>query len=112
MPDQAVRKTQKRGQYKKYTAQEKAKVAKRAAECGVTNSIWNFASDFSTRPLNEGTVRVWVKQYKKELSVRKRGNKSMDVEALESKKRGRPLLLGTELDSRVQEYVKTFIARY
>ena len=106
VPDQAVGKTQKRGQYKKYTAQEKAKVAKRAAECGVTNSIRHFASEFSTRPLNEGTVRVWVKHYKKELSVRKRGNKSMDVEALESKKRGRPLLLGTELDSRVQEYVK------
>jgi transposase-like protein len=97
----------KRGPYKNYTAKEKAKVAKRAVECGVTSTVRYFAAEFADGPLNEATVRVWVKQYKQEVSLRKKGNKSMEISALESKKRGRPLLLGEELDKRVQLYVSS-----
>lgn len=45
----------KRGQYKHYTAKEKARVAKKGAEYRVRH----FAAEFSERPLNESTVRVW-----------------------------------------------------
>ena len=34
-------------------------------------------------------------------------NLSMDVQVLEPKKRGLPLLLGGELDKRVQQYIKS-----
>ena len=44
----------KRGFYKVYTASEKANVAKCAAEFGVTNTIWFFASEFASRPLIRG----------------------------------------------------------
>ncbi len=46
----------KHGQYKHYTTSEKTRVAKRAAECGVTNTVRYFAKEFSDRPLSEGTV--------------------------------------------------------
>ena len=46
------RRLEKRGPYKDYTAEEKAKVAKRAAECGVTSTIRYFAAEFADRPLN------------------------------------------------------------
>ena len=95
------------GPYKSYTASEKARIAKQAVECGVTNTIRYFATEFADRPLNEGTVRIWVKQYKHELVLRKKDNKSMDIKALESMRRGRPLLLGNELDKRLQEYIKS-----
>jgi hypothetical protein len=50
----------KRGPYKNYTAKEKAKVAKRAVECGVTSTVRYFAAEFADRPLNEATVHVCV----------------------------------------------------
>ena len=50
----------KRGQYKHYTASEKAKVAKRATECGVTNTVRYFAQKFADRPLSEGTIRSYL----------------------------------------------------
>ena len=74
----------------------------------VLQALWDiFSAEFADRPLNEGTVRVWVKQYKQELVLRKKENKDMEITALESKKRGRPLLLGDELDKRVQLYVSS-----
>ena len=76
------RKKQKHGLYKNYTAEEKAKVAKRDAECGVTSTVRYFAAEFVDRPLNEATVRVWVKQYKQELSLRKKEDKSMEISAV------------------------------
>ena len=64
--------------YKVYTASsEKAKVAQRAAEFGVTNTIRFFAGEFTGRPLKESTIRVWVKKYKKELVLRKQENRSI-----------------------------------
>ena len=53
------------------------------------------------------TVRVWVKQYKQELSLRKKENKCMEILTLERQKRGRPLLLGEELDKILQLYVSS-----
>ena len=67
LQDEAAGKRQKHGHYKSYTADEKARIAKRAAECGVTSTVRHFAAEFADRPLSEGTVHVWVKQYKQEL---------------------------------------------
>ena len=58
------------GPYKAYIASEKANVAQRAAEFGVTNTIRFFASEFAGRPLNESTIRVWVKKYKKRIDFK------------------------------------------
>ena len=80
----------------------KAMIAKRATECGVTNTVRYFSHKFVDKPLCEGTIRTWVKQYKRELISRRECNKDANIEKLESKRRGRPLLLGDELDKRVQ----------
>ena len=65
-----------------------------------------FEKDFTDRPLKEGTVRTWTTKYKKELALRSKFGKEMEITKLESAPRGPPLRLGKEMDVQVQEYVK------
>ena len=95
-----------RGKYLVYTEEEKLKVAKRASEMGVTNTIRHFKKDFSDRPLKESTVRTWMNKYKRELAERRRSGSDLEMKMLPSRKRGHPLLLGEVLDHQVQEYIK------
>ena len=93
-----------------FTAEEKATIGKRAAEFGVTNTIRHFKKEFTDRELKESTVRLWANRYKQELSSRKKqdgDSEDMKVTRLKNKKRGRPLMLGKELDKQVQMYRKT-----
>ena len=59
----------------------------------------------------ESSVSTWKAKYTAELN-RKRANGDFEangevvVESLPSKKRGRPLLLGCELDDQVKSYIK------
>ena len=55
-------------------------------------------------------MRTWANNYKRELHValRRKLGKEMVMDKLGSERRGPPLLLGNELDTRVQEYVKSF----
>ena len=62
--------------------------------------------------MKESTVRGWVKQYRNELP-RVAGELSSEtptgagiVEKLCEKKRGRPLLIGEDLESQVQEFIR------
>ena len=72
----------KRGCFANYSEEEKAKVAKRATDMGVTNSLRHFTKEFVDRPLKVSTVRTWVKKYTKELESRKRHNKDMAINKL------------------------------
>ena len=45
-----------RGTYEKFSADEKARVAKRAAEYGVLSTVRHFAKIWPDSPLKEGTV--------------------------------------------------------
>ena len=45
-----------RGTYEKFSANEKARVAKRTAEYGVLSTVRHFAKIWPERPLKEGTV--------------------------------------------------------
>ena len=96
-----------RGKYLVYTEEEKLKIAKRAAEMGVTNTIRHFKKDFSDRPLKESTVCTWMNKYKRELAERRRSGSDLEMKMLPSRKRGHPLLLGEVLDRQVQEYIKS-----
>ena len=97
----------KRDHYLSYTDEEKAKIAKRAAEFGVTNTIRYFRKEFNDRPLKESTVRTWMNAYKKELARRVRLKQSLTIDKLPKKKRGHPYLLGEEMDRQLQEYIKS-----
>ena len=78
---------------------------------GVSRTIKHFSREFQDRPLKESTVRTWRNQYKRELTLL-RGVGGMselgEVTKLPAKKRGRPLLLGENLDKQVQDYIKTY----
>ena len=99
-------KSGKRGQYQVYT-DEKLKIGKQAAEMGVTSTIRFFHEEFSNPPLKESTVRTLANIYKRELALRRKLGKEMVMDKLGSERRGPPLLFGNELDTQVQEYVKS-----
>ena len=98
--------TQKRGRYHSYTEEEKARIAKRAAEFGVASTIRHFSKEFVDRQLKESTVRELVAKYKKEVAQRFKLGMPIEIKKLPEKKRGHPCLLGRELDNQLQEYVK------
>lgn len=96
-----------RGKYSVYTEDEKLKIAKRAAEMGVTNTIRHFRKEFVKRPLKESTVRTWMNKYKKELAERRKCGGEVQVKKIPMKRRGHPLLLGEVLDNQVKDYIKS-----
>ena len=94
----------KRNNYAKFSPEQKAEVGRRAAEHGVASTIRYYDGQFS---LKESTIRCWRDSYIKELKKRKLEKKSLNVTELPEQKRGRPLLMGAELDRQVQAYVTT-----
>ena len=106
--DQSIQKGT-RGHYETFSAKEKASVARCAAEIGVTKAIRKLEKQYPGRQLKESTVRAWVKRYKFELKEQCK-TETMDgtpINELENKRRGRPLLLGKELDDQVKAYILT-----
>ena len=98
------RDSEKRGPYLILSLEQKARVGKYAADHGTTNAIHYFAKDFPN--LHESTVRGWKAAYLKEVRVQvKAGVKEVSVERLPEVPKGRPLLLGKQLDQQVQEYL-------
>ena len=95
----------KRGKYQVLSATLKAKIGKYAAENGNTAASRHFSKDLE-KPLSEGTIRGFKSKYLDELSRKRKANEDLTTESLPDKKRGRPLLLGEELDHKVQAYVQ------
>ena len=96
----------RRGQYESFTSTEKVAIAKYALENGVTRAIRRLQKQFSGKTLKEPTVRSWMNKYKLQLHQNKqRGELTKVVKELDTKKRGRPLLLGPVLDNLVQSYL-------
>ena len=84
------------------------KVAKYAAEYGVTLSLRHFKESGEFSNLKKSTVRGWVKHYRKEL-VATRVNLTghvAGVSELPEKKRGRPLLVSEDIEDQVKEYIR------
>ena len=96
-----------RGSYVVLTRAQKFEIGKRAAENGTTAAIRYYAKRFSEIPLKETSVRRFKNNYQDEL--KKSIHSSSDsptVKELIPKKRGRPLLIGEELDEQVRDYIK------
>ena len=90
----------KRGNYAFVTAESKAKIAKYASENGVTASIRYFKRKGEFTSLKESTVRGWVSAYRSKLTV------EPEITELSEKQRGRPLLIGKELESQVKRIIQ------
>ncbi len=95
---------QKRGRYTFVRAEEKIQIARRAAENGIAATIRHYAKMFPD--LKESSVRTWRNSYRLEIKKRVRcGEDNLTVSELPTKKRGRPLLLGEELEEQVRAYL-------
>ena len=76
------------GMYEKFSSDEKARVAKHAAEHGVLSTVRHYAKIWPDRPLKEGTVRGWKNRYNCEVAMLKRSGKEIVVRELIDQKRG------------------------
>ena len=71
----------------------------------MTAAIQHFFEEFPGHLLKESSVQTWKMKYLQEITLRKRTGKDMVVKEIGAKKSGRPLLLGEDLDKRVQAYL-------
>ena len=94
-----------RGKYAAYSPQDRAMLGKYCAEHGATATIRKFKETFPN--LSDSTVRSMRSKYNKLVTNKKRKLDFTEIDEIQSKKRGRPLLLGCELDQKVQHYIKT-----
>ena len=96
---------QKRGCYEKFSPELKLQIGKRAAENGVAATMRFYAKKFV---LKESSVRTWKNAYTREMHSKK--SDIITLKCLPEKKRGRPYLLGEELDQQVRAYVTSLRA--
>lgn len=95
------------------TPAQRFAVGKRVALHGVMATIRYYAKHFPNLPLKETTVRriknVYLSELKKGSFEASHSGESGDgevVQQLPAKKKGRPLLIGEELDQQVREYLQ------
>ena len=96
-----------RGEYIKLTAKDRATIGEYAAKNGIAAAIRHFSRNKQFPNLKEASMRGWKNAYCKEVliqSSRKRG--PVEIEELPQKRRGRPLLLGEEMEAEVKSFIK------
>ena len=92
----------KRDQYGKYTDTEQVTIAKYAVVISTPASASHYAKVLS-RPINESTVRGYVRKYKHRILKVQNHD---DITELQQAKPGKPLFIGEQLDSEVHAHVK------
>ena len=95
----------KRRPYKTYHPADRLKIAKYACDHGVAAAARFFSKKLKDT-ISESTVRSIRDSYKRELKAGKRSRDDDSDEELSTKKRGRPFLLGKDIDEKVQLYLK------
>ena len=96
-----------RGPYKILTPAQKFDIGKRAAEIGTTAAMRYYAKNYPHLDLKETSVRRFKNHYQTQLKTStKEISGSSTVQELVPKKRGRPLMVGEELDEQVREYIR------
>ena len=96
-----------RGSYDRFSPEEKATIAKRAIENGITKTVRKYNDKLADRKLKESTVRTWISEFNKQMELKRSTGIELTspVTKLEPKRRGRPLLLGETLDMYTHQYV-------
>jgi len=105
----------KRWKCQHYSDKEKAEIAKRAIDHGITDTVHHYAFLYLERSeIPISSVATWKAWYLKELKIRIResqgehqGESKQDavITELPNKKRGCPMLLGKDLDNYVMTYI-------
>ena len=91
----------KRGQYKRYSATDCAEIGKYACHHGVAAAARFFSRKLDKR-VSESTVQSIKNAYVEGLRQKRGAEDRGDITALPLKKRGRRVLVGQELDMKVQ----------
>jgi hypothetical protein len=95
----------KRGQYKKYTPEQRSAIGRYSSQHGAAAAAKHFSRLWESK-ISESTVKSIKKGYLEELRKRPRADDGEGIVALPTKKRGRKLLLGEDLDTKVQIYLR------
>ena len=95
----------KRGQYKKYTPAQRSAIGKYSSQHGAAAAAKHFSRLWGSK-ISASTVKSIKKAYLEELRKRPRSDDGEELTALPTKKRGRKLLLGVDLDMKVQAYLR------
>ena len=88
-----------------FTLEQRTQIGKYACENGVVAASRHFSKQLESS-LNESTVRGIKAGYLKELARKRRAEEDPTIEVLPTAKRGRPLLLGSDIDKMVQKYLR------
>lgn len=88
--------------YATYSDKERVEIARYATQHGNSSAARHFTKKLG-KSISESTVRGWVKKYKQQLQSTPNPE---DITELPMAKRGRPLLLGHELDQQVIDHIK------
>ena len=105
--DTPTRKVSRREKYNGYSPEQRAQIAKYAAENGPTRASRHFSKLWNTN-IPESTVRRLKCEYLSQLKeVRARGDEDEVPSALSlpTKRQGRPLMVGKVIDTAVQDYI-------
>ena len=102
-----VPKLAKRGPYVTLTGVQQAEVARYAVSHGNKAAISRYSKEYSVE-IKDSSVSTWKSKYVEEFDRKRKagefeGNGDVVVHSIPQKKRGRPLLLGYELDDRVKK---------
>ena len=94
----------------KLTGVQQAQIARYALSHGNQAAIRCYCEEYSTE-LRKSSVSTWKSKYVAELDRKQKAGDfeasgEVVVDTLPLKKRGRPLLLGSELDDRIKCYIK------
>ena len=97
--------TKKRGQYKKYSPAQRSAIGRYSSRHGAAAAAKHFSKLWGCK-ISDSTVKSIKKAYLDELRKRPRSDGGGEITALPPKKRGRKLLLGEDLDMKVQIYLR------
>ena len=101
-----AKETKKRGPYIKFDEKTKIKIGKYSSENGVHAAARHFSMELG-KNINPSTIRGFKRAYLQEMNRKRRADEDdLTVTSLPAKKRGRPLLLGEELDRKIQLYLR------
>lgn len=92
--------------FHRYTSKERAQIGKYANVHGAAAAARYFSRKMK-HPVQESTVKSIQKAFREETNRRRRRGDANPITILPQKKRGRGLLLGEELDTKLQLYLKT-----
>ena len=95
----------KRGEYGSYTPEDRAKFARLAEEIGVAKASRKISSDCGKK-VSETTIRSMRDEYRKKVRINLENKILTEIKELPTKARGRPLMLGEELDENVKKFLK------